>query len=140
MRSDAVTVPPGELTRSTTALTFLSRAAWFICWAKRLTAFSVGWRNPPARALTSMPSTWTIATLPRPLPGWTSSSVSRVELEIGVTRKLGTPQPARSGASRSMTMGYDDDDDIRIPLPSLDLDRRHVRSILTPVNPTLSID
>src|SRR5687768_9033264 len=98
MMSDAVTVPPGELMRSTTALTALSLAAVSICWAKRLTLFSVGWRNPPLRAFISSPSTSMIAIFPgdQPLPGWTSDSSSVLELATGVIRKLGTPQPAES--------------------------------------------
>ena len=48
MVSLVATAPPGEFTRSTTAFTAGSLAAFSICWVKRLRGFSVGWRNPGA--------------------------------------------------------------------------------------------
>src|SRR5581483_6603645 len=100
MVSDAVTVPPGELTRRTTALTDGSLAAWLSCWTNRLTLFSVGSRNPPILALTSIPSTSTIATLSAsgPLAGCTWISFNSLVLETGVMRRLGVPQPTQQRA------------------------------------------
>src|SRR4051812_22574859 len=99
MVSEAVTVPPGELMRRTTALTEESFSMVSSCWTKSETLFSWGWRRPPVRALRSMPSIsrMAILSLAKDLVDfWTVISSSSVEFETGVMRRLGKPQPVRT--------------------------------------------
>src|SRR5262249_14364220 len=99
MRSLAVTPPPGELIRSTTARTAGSLAALSSFSLKTLTGFS-----PPVpssdvgRALLIRPSTSIIAIFATgndPSRATTCSAISR-DAGTGVMRKDAGPQPARN--------------------------------------------